>query len=384
MQQSELSFQYNTTASAVGRVILFFFLGILSFVGVILILVGIGSMGLEGNVIVGLRFIFPGITLILFSSLGLLYSKISAKASVVRSYFDTVNKRYYLEAKSGESGYIPFGEIDSLGMRREIVSGNKTSTTYYIVYFVKKDGAWWDIESYMSEAEALSKLKELQERVHFDRDEEFNLLETEKKSELFSFAEKGNGILFKWGEQVSMLYRVLGILAVISFLSTFAIIASLMSGEDSFGFYILMVFCSIFGILVLFAVFKSIFGYKDYELEITKEKIIFYGVKKDKRKILSEVPTSEIKFTQYSFNIVRQDLFNGQEIFLLNEEFAAKLEKYKKGDFGIMEVFALMKEIMYMNKNVIKLPFPGFKSLDIILFEKKLDEELRKINPEVR
>jgi hypothetical protein len=49
-----------------------------------------------------------------------------------------------------------------------------------------------------------------------------------------------------------------------------------------------------------------------------------------------------------------------------------------------MEMFALMKEIMYMNKNVIKLPFPGFKSLDIIQFEKKLDEELRKINPDVR
>jgi SAM-dependent methyltransferase len=190
-------------------------------VGAILILVGLGSMGLEGNIIVGLRFIFPGITLILFSSLGLLYSKISTQASVVRSYFDTVNKRYYLEAKSGESGYIPFDEIDSLGMRREIVSGNKSSTTYYIVYFVKKDGAWWDVYSYMSEGEALSKLKELQERVHFDRDEEFNLLETEKESNLFSFAEKENGVLFKWGEQVSMLYRVLGILAVVSFLSTF-------------------------------------------------------------------------------------------------------------------------------------------------------------------
>jgi len=383
-QQSEISFQYNTTASAIGRVILFFFLGILSFVGAILILVGLGSMGAEGDVLVGLRFTFPGITLILFSSLGLLYSKISSQASVVRSYFDIVNKRYYLETKNGESGYIPFGEIDSLGMRREVVSGNKSSTTYYIVYFVKKDGAWWDVYSYMSEGEALATLKDLQERVHFDRDEEFNLLETEKKSELFSFTEKENGVLFKWGEQISMLYRVLGILAVISFLSTFGIIASLMSEVDSFGFYILMGFCTIFGILVLSAVFKSIFGYKDYELEITKEKIIYFGVKKDKRKILSEIPTSEVKFTQYSFNIIKQDIFNGQEIFLLNQEFADKLEKYKKGDFGFMEMLALMKEIMYMNKNVIKLPFPGFKSLDIILFEKKLDEELRKINPDVR
>ncbi|MBK6608379.1 MAG: hypothetical protein IPG24_23585 [Leptospiraceae bacterium] len=382
-QQSEISFQYNTTASAIGRVILFFFLGILSFIGAILILVGLGSMGAEGDVLVGLRFIFPGITLILFSSLGLLYSKISSQASVVRSYFDTVNKRYYLETKNGESGYIPFGEIDSLGMRREIVSGNKSSTTYYIVYLLKKDGAWWDVYSYMSEGEALATLKYLQERVHFDRDEEFNLLETEKKSELFSFTENENGVLFKWGEQVSMLYRVMGILAVISFLSTFGIIASMMSEVDSFGFYILMGFCTIFGILVLFAIFKSIFGYKDYELEITEDKIIHFGVKKDKRKILSEIPTSEVKFTQYSFNIIKQDIFNGQEIFLLNEEFAGKLEKYKKGDFGIMEMFALMKEIMYMNKNVIKLPFPGFKSLDIILFEKKLDEELKKINPDV-
>ena len=94
-----------------------------------------------------------------------------------------------------------------------------------------------------------------------------------------------------------------------------------------------MLFITIFGVAVLYGLFKSIFGYKDYELEITKEKIIFYGVKKENRKILSEVPTQEIKFTQYSFNIVKQDIFNGQEILLLNQEFADKLNKYKKGDF---------------------------------------------------
>jgi nitrate reductase NapE component len=384
MENSELSFQHNNTASAIGKIILFLFFGIFLFVGFILLLVGLANLGTDGDIFSALKFMLPGVTLILFVSLGTLYNKISSRANVVKSYFDTVNKRYYLETKNGESGYIPFGEIDSLAMRKEVVSGNKSSTTYYVIYFIKKDGAWWDVFYYMSEIGALKKLNELQEKVKFDRDEEFNLLESEKKSKLFSFAEKDNSVVFKWGEQISTLYRVLGILAVVSFLSTFGIIGSLALEVGSFGFYVLMVFITIFGAAVLYGLFKSIFGYKDYELEITKEKIIFYGVKKENRKILSEVPTHEIKFTQYSFNIVKQDIFNGQEIFLLNQEFADKLNKYKKGDFGIMEIFALMKEIMQMKKDVIKLPFPGFKSLDIILFEKKLDEELRKINPDVK
>ncbi len=384
MENSELSFQHNNTTSAIGKIFLFVFFGIFLFVGFILLLVGLASLGTDGDIFSALKFILPGITFILFVSLGTLYSKISSRTNVVKSYFDTVNNRYYMETKNGESGYIPFGEIDSLAMRREVVNGNKSSTTYYVIYFIKKDGAWWDVFSYMSEIGALKKLNELQEKVKFSRDQEFNLLETEKKSNLFSFAEKDNRVVFKWGEQISTLYRVLGILAVVSFLSTFGIIGSLTVEVGSFGFYVLMLFITIFGAAALYGLFKSIFGYKDYELEISKEKIIFFGIKKDKKKILSEIPTNEVKFTQYSFNIVKQDIFNGQEIFLLNQEFADKLNKYKKGDFGIMEIISLMKEIMQMKKEVIKLPFPGFKSLDIILFEKKLDEELRKINPEVR
>ena len=183
---------------------------------------------------------------------------------------------------------------------------------------------------------------------------------------------------------IIFLYRVLGVLAVLSFLGSFWIISSTIGEAGVIGNYLLSAFSILFGGLVLYSLFKSIFGYTNYELEISKEKIIFFGVKKDKRKIFAEVPTSEIKFTQYSFNIHRSDIFNGQEIYLLNQEFAEKLAKYKKGEFGFGEIFGLLKEIMQMKKSIIKLPFPGFKSLDIILFEKKLDEELRKVNPEVK
>ena len=283
-----------------------------------------------------------------------------------------MNKRYYLETKNGESGFIPFGEIESLSMRKEVVSGNKSSTTYYVVYFIKKDGAWWDIVSYGSEITALKKLNDLQAKVKLDSSEEFNLLEKEITSKLFSFQDKSDSVLFSWGEQVSFLYRVLGVLAVLSFLGSFWIISSTIGEAGVIGNYLLSAFSILFGGLVLYSLFKSIFGYTNYELEISKEKIIFFGVKKDKRKIFAEVPTSEIKFTQYSFNIHRSDIFNGQEIYLLNQEFAEKLAKYKKGEFGFGEIFGLLKEIMQMKKSIIKLPFPG------------LDEELRKVNPEVK
>ena len=331
-----------------------------------------------------MKFILPGTTIFVFVSLGFFYNKISSRTKITGAYFDTVNKRYYLETKNGESGFIPFGEIESLSMRKEVVSGNKSSTTYYVVYFIKKDGAWWDIVSYGSEITALKKLNDLQAKVKLDSSEEFNLLEKEITSKLFSFQDKSDSVLFSWGEQVSFLYRVLGVLAVLSFLGSFWIISSTIGEAGVIGNYLLSAFSILFGGLVLYSLFKSIFGYTNYELEISKEKIIFFGVKKDKRKIFAEVPTSEIKFTQYSFNIHRSDIFNGQEIYLLNQEFAEKLAKYKKGEFGFGEIFGLLKEIMQMKKSIIKLPFPGFKSLDIILFEKKLDEELRKVNPEVK
>lgn len=384
MDKKELSFQYQTSISGILRFILFIFLGIVLFFGVSLIGIGLLSLGAEGDLIYGLKFLLLGTTIFLFVIFGFFYNRLSSRTKVVHSYFDTVNKRYYLETKSGESGYIPFSEIDSFAMRKEIISGSKSSTTYYVVYFLKKDGAWWDITSYGNEISALKKLNELQEKVKFGEDDHFNLLEKESASKLFSFAEKEDGVIFKWGVKVSFLYHVVGILAIISFISSFGIIASLTNEVGSIGYYIIIGFSSIFGALVFYAIFQLIFGYKNHELEITKERITFIGVKKNKRKILSEIPTSEIKFTQYSFNIHRSDIFNGQEIYLLNQEFADKLNKYKKGEFGISEIFSLMKEIMQLKKSIIKLPFPGFKSIDIILFEKKLDEELRKVNPEVK
>ena len=380
----ELSFRYETNSSTIGKIILFIILGILLLFGISLLAIGLLSIGANGDLLEGIKFFLPGLTIFLLASLGFLYSKISSRTKIVGAYFDIENNRYYLETKNGESGFIPFSEIDSFAMRREVVSGNKSSTTYFVVYFIKKDGAWWDIVSYGSEVAALKKLNEIQEKVKLNSTEDFNLLESEKKSELFSFSEKSDSVIFAWSEQVSFLYRVLGVLAVLSFLGSFWIITSAIGEAGAIGTYLLTAFSLLIGGLVIYSLVKSIFGYTDYEFEITKDKIIFSGIKKDKKKIFTEVPVSEIKFTQYSFNIHRSDIFNGQEIYLLNQEFAEKLAKYKKGEFGFGEIFGLLKEIMQMKKSIIKLPFPGFKSLDIILFEKKLDEELRKVNPEVK
>lgn len=382
--EKELSFDYKVMNPIIAKIIIGIVVLVFLFVGLILFLLGLVSIGTEGDLFEGLKYMIPGTTIFLFTLTGYLYSKISEKNKITSAYFDLDSKRFYLVTKGGESGYIPFGEIQSLDMRTEVVRGNKTSTAYYVVYFIKKDGAWWDIVYYRSEISARKKLNELQSILKFEDAEVFNILEKEKQSDLFTVQENSGGILFKWKENVSGLYRVVGLLAVISFLTTFGIIAAATNEPGSVGRYIVGIFTMIFGGAVLFGIYKYVFGYRDYELEINQQKVIFYGVKKEKRKSLSEMSIQEIKYTQYSFNMLRNDLFNGQEIYILNSEFADKIEKYKRGDLSIGEMITFAKDVMQMKNNVIKLPFPGFKSLDIILFEKKLDEELRKINPELK
>ncbi|MBK8395150.1 MAG: hypothetical protein IPL26_07875 [Leptospiraceae bacterium] len=384
MKQPEFSFIYTSKFNTIGKFIFSFFLFLLFIIAIILIGVGFSTIGDNGNLLEGFKYAFPGLTILIVISLGLLYTKINNRTKLVGAYFDLANKRYYLETKNGESGYIPFSEIQSLGMRKEVVSGNKSSTNYYVIYLVKTDGAWWDVMSYESEITALKKLNELQEKVNFDSEGEFNLLEKETSSKFFSIQTKAGSVIFKWGEQVSFLYRILGLFSVLSFLGSFWIISSALGQAGVVGNFLLTGISILFGGLVLYSFLKSIFGYTNYELEVNREKIIFYGVKKDKRKIISETPVIAIKFTQYSYNMYRNDLFNGQEILLLDQEFANRINKFRNGELGIVEIISLMKEIVQMKKNIIKLPFPGFKSLDIILFEKKLDEELRKINPKLK
>ena len=93
-------------------------------------------------------------------------------------------------------------------------------------------------------------------------------------------------------------------------MGSFWIISSALGQAGVVGNFLLTGISILFGGLVLYSFLKSIFGYTNYELEVNREKIIFYGVKKDKRKIISETPVIAIKFTQYSYNMYRNDLFN--------------------------------------------------------------------------
>ncbi|HNE53859.1 MAG TPA: hypothetical protein PK079_11860, partial [Leptospiraceae bacterium] len=85
--EKELSFQYNTIDSVIVKIILSIIGFIFFIVGLILVFLGLASIGTEGNLLDVLKFIIPGITIFLFISTAYLYSMISKKRKIVSAYF---------------------------------------------------------------------------------------------------------------------------------------------------------------------------------------------------------------------------------------------------------------------------------------------------------
>ena len=64
MQDTDLSFKYETTSSKVGKFILFLVLGFFLLLGIILLLLAFIGIGANGDLLDGMKFILPGTTII--------------------------------------------------------------------------------------------------------------------------------------------------------------------------------------------------------------------------------------------------------------------------------------------------------------------------------
>lgn len=384
MNQTGLEFTYkNKSGGLLFSIIIVPFLTLLGLCGGVFLLISLVNLITEGNILSAMVWAIPGILFISIVFLIYFHVQDERKNGIAKAYFDETNKRYCVGTLKNDLGFIPYSEIAKFNYREETVQGDESSTTYHIVYFEKKDGAWWDIESCKNKQDALALLNKLEREVDLNAPEAFDLSDPAIKTDNFSFEETNSKYIFKWKDRVRFSSKLAGLIAVFSFIGTFGVI--LKTIEPPFFVYIIfsIVALPIFGVSVYFS-FKSFTNPKEFEMVIDSFKVIQYGIKGSAKKIIREIPVSEIKYTQHSFNMINKDFFRGTEIVVLNEEFAKKLEDYKTGKLSLSDIFSAIKSIIKITSTAFKIDLTGYSITDIILFEKKMDYALRSFNDRIR
>ncbi len=356
------------------RIILWIFILIFCIVG----LFGLILIGDSGNLFNGLSFLVIGFGLGLFLFMGLMSLKWNERYEIFSFSFDTFNQKFFIKQKNGEQGFIPFNELVEFKTRVHIQSGKNSRKTYYVVYVLKKDRAFWDLTFFSKEDEAKNFAENLKSKVKFENKEIFqddSKLKIKHRVTEDSFQTK-----IYWKGHIPLFQKVFTLLGILGFLSAFYNIFIIGIEFNSIGGYIATVIFLIFATVIGFFVFKSYFDFKEFELIIDSSTLTLFGIKSSQRKDLNRIQVAEIISTKFQFNIFETNGHN-MGILILNKETEELFEKIKSGPKDFSEAIDYLQDVLKFEKKVIKLKFVDFTPIDILNFEKDLDRNLKKYNP---
>ncbi|MDX1958976.1 MAG: hypothetical protein SFU98_10405 [Leptospiraceae bacterium] len=373
-QDSELVFEYGSKSGFVFKFILAPLLVFWIITGSIMMALSIMGISNTENLVNSVLMISLGFFSIMLGFFGFIYRNSEGRKQIYKSYFDTNAKRFYIETRSGQTGYIPFNEIESIEFRSE----RRSKTIFYVIYLVKKDGAFWDFKHFNSETEARKLFENLKSRLSFV-DNSFDIFGEEKsKTRTFEMNSEGTETVFKWNDRVSTLFRIITLLLVVSVILLF-IVLMIQSLNGTFSSTTLTI---IFGVPVLsvflFLILRSYIGYRSYELSVSTEKICLYGIRKEKKKLLKEIPMNEVYATEYGYSLGNSQSAWGKSILLVTKELSLLLKKVKLADYQGFDTLSILSDIRRIGNEVVKLPFEGHTAVEILEFERELDKVIQE------
>tara|TARA_B100000609_G_C17221169_1_gene440161 strand:- start:5879 stop:6925 length:1047 start_codon:yes stop_codon:yes gene_type:complete len=253
-----------------------------------------------------------------------------------RLIFDNERGWLCIEEKKGrkiQRAYLPYSDIDLLSMREHTTSSDGSKSTSYIVYFVKNDGAMWDLYSsnFSSKAEAF--LEEFERRVDFSRETDF--VDASPPEGVFEIVEGGERTLIRWKPPHEVFKTIVGL----SFVGGFAcMFVGFLWGEISTT--VGVVVASIFGLLMLAMLYNlfSVLGAKKV-IEVNRDTLRMYQEGGLFKKKSYELPLKDLQAICFDFDQSRHE----GVIQLLRAEDIDLRERMKVGAISLDDIWQLAK-----------------------------------------
>ena len=372
-----LHFNYSKS-STIGRFIAYTILIILEIVFILVFLFGLIKLLTSIDLLESIPFLIIGACFAFFILLGILSLKWSSRYELNSAYFDLNENKFFIITNNNEKSFIPFSEIVGLDIRKYI----KNKSTGYILYLEKKDGAYWDIQLFGGELTARKSLNYLQSKINFTSNttseeiSEYGETKFSKKQDSFSTQ-------FHWKAETKLYKTIISFFGIIAFLIGFFYIAYWTGSMESIARYVFIGFGILFCLIIFAAMFKQIFSFKEFELDITNQEIKLYGIKNKNRKELKAMNLNEIVSTQFGYDMLNQSNQPKREIHILNQEALEIYKKIKSNNFEIMDMLSTMQSMIQISKKIMKLEFEEFTIIDVLAFEKELDKTLKSLNQNI-
>jgi hypothetical protein len=368
-----LHFNYSKS-STTGRLIAYTILIILEIIFICIFLFGLLKLLTSIDLLESVPFLIIGGSFAFFILLGILSVKWSTRYELKSAYFDLNENKFFIITNNNEKSFIPFSEINSLAIRKYV----KNKSTGYILYLEKKDGAYWDIQLYGGELTARKALNNLESKINFTSNSNFEAIEDTLETK-FSKKQDSFSTLFHWKAETKLYKSILSFFGIISFLIGFIYILYLTGSMESTVKYFFIGFFILFTFIIVLSIFKQMFGYKEFELEITNQELKLFGIKNKSRKQIQVMNLNEIVSTQFGYDILNQSNQSKREIHILNQEALDVYKKVKSDKFEIMDILSTMQSMMQISKKIIKLEFEEFTVTEVLSFEKELDKTLQSL-----
>jgi len=279
---------------------------------------------------------------ILFGS-GAILIKMTSEDNPHEIVFDNKNASVIVTQEqkgSVKKAEIPYQDILGFDYRAESTSDSSSSSTSgsynnYVVFWRKKDGGIWDITSFNKADKAVNLINELQELIDLSLKGDTSF--TPKMPDGVILQSADGRVSIQWKNEFS--YKSFLFLVIVGAFAT--IIHGAMGDEATYtSFHFMHIFLGVMLIITSIGLSNIIKNAMySYYLEISSETLTFSHISRNKKKVVKEIPLSEIRAVGFDF----KDQIGGSSITIMDQAQYEMTQKTISGDIKLSDLGAMVK-----------------------------------------
>lgn len=317
----------------------------------------------------GAAFILSAATLLWLSVAGMVWLSITDPIRLVSGRFDHETRSFVLTAADGSVSALPYCELHSFAVRRKVSTG-KHKTVSYVVYLLKRDGGFWDLQAFGDPGLANEMLAELRGSV--------SLADTSSNGEggpatlpdAISREDVGGVIRFTWRNQERVVDSLCGVLFGASIIALPFGMVGVMTGAPTF-FELLAALA-----VAWFASHQLKARGRIFQLEIGG-RFLTYSTREGRdplfrvRRVLT---IDQVTRLQSVYELARSHQERSHQLTFVSEQHAPRLHARRLADRDAEST----REAIALDQSIIELDLPGIRTADVLKLEAYLQHELAR------
>jgi hypothetical protein len=322
-----------------------------------------------GQTDAGAAFVVAGFSLIWLSLGGHIWVAGSDPIRLVAGRFDEQARKFVLTAADGATCALPYRELDRFDVRCHVTTGKRKYVSY-IVYVLKRDGGFWDLQSFGEDGPAQELLRSLQGSVSLAAPHGEVSDEAGPLPDVFRRADVDGTTRFTWKNQGRARDSLVGALIGAGMIMMLVGIPGIMTGAH-------WLFWGLSGAIILWIGRRIYRAHgRSFQLEIS-ERFLTYSTRErggagfQVKRVLEVEQLARLQ-SLYVLQRIQQE--RSHQLTFVSERHAPRLQARRLEQ----DKFETVQSAAKLDRAIIELDLPGIRTSDVLMFEAHLQAELAR------